>query len=1027
MKALNFVVLRAPLQSLALAFGELPAKLNPMFVDGLRLATPVFYKELQKSEVTNKKEQKKIQDSIYKYWLRSCTRCTPYGFFAGSTIINIADNSSIVLAGIGSGILKARLDMGYLTLLKAEIEKLENIQSQIKFKVNNSLYETARDYRYIEYFLNENIRDYKLSSVEKTEYLKFIFTCAKQYITLDELVKKLVDFSNVKFEEAQEFIIEMINSQLLISELELTLTGSDPLRNLISKLQKLPGTNIVVGKLKQIDTLLNNLNKYKYEHLEQQLLEVFNLKGTYKDIVQIDLSLSTVENTISKKLIDEIVSQVNDLQSLSRLASNANIENFKSKFIERYESAEVPLSIVLDNDLGIGYGGDEKSENNEWIQTIPTIYRSAEGSFRHDFITKYTYSKYQDFIINQRTEIEITVEEITELPKSQYKFASSSYLFGSLLGDLKPEDNNFSFHLNGFSSSPAATILGRFTLGDDELTKLTKSTLQNEEAEYPNAIFAEIIHVPQARAGNLLLRSSLRDYEIPYLGQSGVEEEFQIPVNDLVVCVKNNEVILRSIKNNKRVFPRLSSAQNFHFDSLPVYKFLCDIQFQGLAQPCIWDWGIFKEEKYLPRVRYKNIILQKARWRITENDIKECSKSVETESYETSIAVIRKQRGLPKLVTLIQGDNNLLIDLENQKAVLLLIDFIKKHKTLVIEEFLFTNENCIVKDKNGLPYTNEVIIPVVRDYGTPTSFENVIEPSSIQRKFPPSSEWLYFKIYGGGKTLEKILLTSIYPFLEKNKSCFEKFFFIRYTDPGVHLRLRFFNSNFQTQVNLQKEFMEILKPHVDSGQLEKVIIDTYVRELERYSEELIVESESIFHNDSLSILRLNKLLDEVEDASKYRIIFAMRGIDALFSDFNLDLERKRELSKNMSASFMNEFGGGTGLRKIINDKYRKVQKEIASNMDELQDQKNELEEAIDIFKIRSQHNEHIVNEIVIKLKGRDKLRMDNLLRDYIHMFINRLFITHQRKYELVIYSFLERYYSSQYAIVHKSKKSNSFQ
>ncbi len=38
------------------------------------------------------------------------------------------------------------------------------------------------------------------------------------------------------------------------------------------------------------------------------------------------------------------------------------------------------------------------------------------------------------------------------------------------------------------------------------------------------------------------------------------------------------------------------------------------------------------------------------------------------------------------------------------------------------------------------------------------------------------------------------------------------------------------------------------------------------------------------------------------------------------------------------------------------------------------------------------------------------------MQSYIHMFLNRLFVTQQRKYELIVYHFLEKYYSSRIAI-----------
>jgi hypothetical protein len=39
-------------------------------------------------------------------------------------------------------------------------------------------------------------------------------------------------------------------------------------------------------------------------------------------------------------------------------------------------------------------------------------------------------------------------------------------------------------------------------------------------------------------------------------------------------------------------------------------------------------------------------------------------------------------------------------------------------------------------------------------------------------------------------------------------------------------------------------------------------------------------------------------------------------------------------------------------------------------------------------------------------------QLDYLMQSYLHMFINRLFVSNQRKTELVIYEYLLKYYES---------------
>ncbi|WP_410575987.1 lantibiotic dehydratase, partial [Bacillus sp. SIMBA_006] len=79
--------------------------------------------------------------------------------------------------------------------------------------------------------------------------------------------------------------------------------------------------------------------------------------------------------------------------------------------------------------------------------------------------------------------------------------------------------------------------------------------------------------------------------------------------------------MLRSQKHNKEVRPYLTNAHNYSSDSLPVYHFLSDLYFQTHCSDLGFHWGGLKRVyRFLPRVEYKNIILEKARWQVIKED-----------------------------------------------------------------------------------------------------------------------------------------------------------------------------------------------------------------------------------------------------------------------------------------------------------------------------------------------------------------------------------------------------------------------
>jgi class I lanthipeptide synthase len=1025
-KPFSFVLLRAPLQNLKNAYlfsKDMPAA----FQEGLYLSSPEFWQELQKAGISANKD--KINRSFSKYWLRSCTRCTPYATFAGAVLADVTDDeTNVIVHDSRQHIRKVRVDMNYMAELINAITKIPDILYQIRFYANNSIYEHADSFRYVEYTIHNNTRNYHLTSVGKTNYVGAVIEQARRGATIRELAAVITSIKEVPEDEANAFIINMWQSQLLISGLEPCVTGIEPLDKCIEQLLSLDGVEPLVKQLKKVQYMVQHPEEGVgyYQAIEKELKALDLPLDIPKNTIQTDLFLSAQSKNINKSLVQEIVAQASDLMALARPLRNSELDNFKKKFQAKYEDAEIPLNIALDSDLGIGYAGvnDDAVGRGELIGGLANVKTDKPGSVEFDYILQYTFSKYHDYLKNQKPFIGITEEELSGFKNQVEKlvFPNSMFIMGELLKKNERLDvQHFTFDMSAFGGPSAGNMLGRFTSGDGRIYEATKEVLRQEESAHPDAIYAEIAHLPQARIGNILLRPVLRDYEISYVGKSGISTDKQIFPDDLMVSIRNNEVVIRSKSLNKRIIPRLTTAHNFGVRSLPVYKFLCDLQRQGAAFPNIWDWGHLSNLKHLPRVVYKNIILKKARWKLEDRDMKDLPSSIaERGAYFEDF---RKKWEIPQRVIYKEGDNDLLIDFNEEAGTTLFLHYLKNNKIILIEEFLFCEENCFVRDVNGSPYTNEIIIPVqlaqnASKQQRPASVYSQNSHTFIKRRFSIYSEWLYLKLYCGPQSAETLLKNVILPFIERGieKKMFERFFFIRYKDESPHIRIRFYNSAIHQQLPLQEAFMQALQPFIDNGTIDKVIADTYSREVERYGGKLIEEAEQLFHNDSLAVLRFINLLEDEGASEKYRLLFALRGVDMLLSDFNFGLEEKAALARENQTSYFKEFGGSLRLQKQLNGKYRQYQQAIFSHMNSAEDARNEVEEAVAVFNTRSQMNAPVVADINSKLYPASKQVLNKLLTSYIHMFLNRLFLVQQRKYELVVYHFLGRYYGSQIAI-----------
>lgn len=112
----------------------------------------------------------------------------------------------------------------------------------------------------------------------------------------------------------------------------------------------------------------------------------------------------------------------------------------------------------------------------------------------------------------------------------------------------------------------------------------------------------------------------------------------------------------------------------------------------------------------------------------------------------------------------------------------------------------------------------------------------------------------------------------------------------------------------------------------------------------------------------------------------------------------------------MHEAFYQEFGSNSSHIKNLNARYKLLQKDVFKIMDLTDNNTNDFDDIDKILAERSANNKFVINSI-IKDDASPEL-LFSLLPDYIHMSLNRAFLTRQRTYEFLIYHFLERYYKS---------------
>ena len=552
--------------------------------------------------------------------------------------------------------------------------------------------------------------------------------------------------------------------------------------------------------------------------------------------------------------------------------------------------------------------------------------------------------------------------------------------------------------MEAYSGPTAARWLGRFASGDLALKEALERHLKQEEAAQPEAVFAEVVHVPEGRMGNVLARPALRAHEIPFLATSGRSGDHRIEPSDLRVTVWGNRIWLASARLHRQVIPRLSSAHNFARGPV-VYRFLAHLQDQD-GHSGGWSWGALGDLPFLPRVARGRHVLAKARWRMDAKEVK-AAMQASSEGAWGAIQALRAGRGLPRFVQLTDADNFLRVDLDQALWVEALYHLISSRSSFILTECFPEPEQAPVTSDEGR-FVHELVLPFEsRNPGPKPGPLPAMPQDTPIRAFPPGSEWLYLKLYCGPASADR-LLVELAPLLRgtSTKGLWDRWHFVRYRDPEHHVRLRFHGP----PERLVAELLPLVHTHLEeglaNGLLWKWQVDTFEPEWERYAGPVgLALAEAWFHDDSQSIL--DQLVDGLTLEQRWRA--GLRNVDAIWAALGLDLHARKSLAQASRDGFRKEFADGGEGAVQMGRRFRDLRKELEQGFPWVSGPPFPPQFS-SLTRIREASDRGLLQGELPRLAG-----------NLSHMHLNRLLRRDHRETEWVLMEFLVRLYESRLA------------
>lgn len=897
----DFFVLRTPCLPLA-GMQELRAQADrPGVRDALAAASPGLAAALARGG-----DDLGVQLSLTRYLARMSGRATPRGLLAGVSTGRVGPPARL---RVGPTRPVSRLGAPAVMAIASRLERDAALRSRVPYRPNPWTYETASArLRYVEAPPGEG---HSLISVDATDEILSTLARARGGATLARLAAGLVQ-DGADPGEAAAFVAELANAHLLISDLAIPACGADPARHLLERVRALAPGSAYVEDLEAVADALAAADRAAPGRRSLALAparapaERLGLEGAPETHVQVDLVRQGDGLALPPGVADELLHGLEALRRVVRGHEPEELTRFREAFHDRYGERRVPLPEALDPEIGVGFGREATGP----APTSTGVPWGAPEQLMLRLVTEAGSGGLVEIDLGSALP-SLSARPPAPLPDS---FAVMAALAAE--SDEAVAAGEYEVRLIGAFGPSAIRLFGRFCQHDDQLRELSERHLRGEEALHPDAVFAEVAHLPSATAGDVVSRPALRRHEIALLTGAG-ETDQRLEPRELDLGLEAGQLVLRD-SDGRRVIPRLTNAHNMFADGPGLYRFLAVLQFQGVAPGLAWSWGPLEGAPFLPRVRLGRVVLSPARWRLAPAEV-QAMREGGPEQRAAAAAAWRRASGCPRLVGLAAQDSALPLDLDDPLCVEILLRDAAPSAPVVVDEWWPAPERSAVRGPGGR-YAHELLLPYLstreptRDGVRPRA-----EPAG-RRTHPPGSEWLFAKLYTTVGSADDLVARELAPLGRAMVAAGAagSWHFLRHADPEFHLRLRLSGDPAVLRRDVLPEVLELGDRLVASGTVRRVTLDTYEREIERYGgHDGVLLAERAFHADSDAVGELLVQLPRGDEAARDRWQLAAAGVWSLLLALGLREDEAADLVGRLRATFAAEQGlDRTGVRAL---------------------------------------------------------------------------------------------------------------
>ncbi len=473
-------------EALALASPDLAARLDPWLAGALDAPAA-----------------RGVTRALLKYLSRMGSRSTPFGLFAGVSLGGWGAASHLALGPWQASRKALRLDWGVLEALVDRLAQEPEVRAELTYRPNTSLYLRGGWYRYLE--RREGApgqgRTYHLEAVEATPHLEAVLQRAQDGCRLTDLAQDLASRAGVTQGDALAYLQQLVDAQVLCDDLQPPLSCAEPLAHVVAALQAHPGTAPRAAALGELAAELQAFQQAPAGAHAGGLpglaacLANLGLPPDTRDLLQVDLHRPAPGLTLSPAVRQALVEGAELLRRLTPPPVEGPLDRFRAAFLARHGSRWVPLLEVLDEESGLGFDGGAPTES-PLLLGLPLAGPAPARPFTpRDQVLLGRLIRLQGARSWELSEADVAALAPPDPPPFPASFAALASLEAASPAAL--DQGDFRFWLEHHSGPTAARWVGRFASGDAALQEALARHLQREVAGQPEAVFAEVVHVPE--------------------------------------------------------------------------------------------------------------------------------------------------------------------------------------------------------------------------------------------------------------------------------------------------------------------------------------------------------------------------------------------------------------------------------------------------------------------------------------------------------------------------------------------------